>query len=314
MDPASSPSRRALLRWMAAGAAGTLAACRAGDLARDVAKTSAAVAAKPQEVPMPPPPSSSSRMPAVFVGHGSPMTVLDRVKGPEMARATAGLRRPDAILVVSAHFEVAPPSLGAVEPIPLVYDFYGFPDEMYQVRYPSPGAPTLANRVAALLGGESKVRRDPERGLDHGAWCPLAWLYPKADVPVLELSLPTDDPRRLFEMGRALAPLRDENVLILGSGNIVHNLRRTGSDATPTPAWASDFDAWTAATLSARRYDALVDWRKQAPAPSMAHPTDEHWNPLLVVAGAAADGGAVPTYPLTGFEGASISRRCVRIG
>lgn len=308
-DP--SPSRRSLLRWMAAGAAGTLAACRSGELAREVAKSSAAAAAQPKEPPMPPPPS---RMPAVFVGHGSPMTVLDRVKGPEMARATAGLPKPSAILVVSAHFEVAPPTLGAVTPIPLVYDFYGFPDEMYRVQYPSPGAPTLANRVEALLGGPGKVRRDPERGLDHGAFCPLAWLYPKADVPVLEVSLPTDDPARLFGMGRALAPLRDENVLILGSGNLVHNLGRTGSDDTPTPAWASDFDAWVAATLSARRYDELVDWRHKAPAPTMAHPTDEHWNPMLVVAGAAADGGAVPTYPLTGFEGASISRRCVRIG
>ncbi len=312
MDSVSSPSRRALLRWMAAGAAGGLAACRAGGLAREVATSSASAAAQPKEAPVPS--ASSSRLPAVFVGHGSPMTVLDRVKGPEMARATAGLPKPDAILVVSAHFEVAPPSLGAVEPIPLVYDFYGFPDEMYRIQYPSPGAPSLANRVEALLGGPGKVRRDPERGLDHGAWCPLAWLYPKADVPVLELSMPTDDPRRLFELGRTLAPLRDERVLILGSGNLTHNLRRTGSDDAPTPAWAADFDAWVAETLSARRYDALVDWRRLAPAPGMAHPTVEHFSPMLVVAGAAADGGATPSYPLTGFEGASISRRCVRIG
>jgi len=311
MDREPSPSRRSLLRWMAAGAAGSLAACRTGEVARDVAKASALVSAAPKDAATLP--SASARMPAVFVGHGSPMTILDRVKGPEMARAVAGLPRPAAILVVSAHFEVKPPTLGAVTPIPLVYDFYGFPDEMYRQQYPSPGAPTLANRVEGLLGGPGKVHRDPERGLDHGAWCPLGWLYPKADVPVLELSMPTDDPRRLFEMGRALAPLRDENVLILGSGNLVHNLRRTGSDATPTPAWAAEFDAWAAATLSARSYDALVDWRRQAPAPTMAHPTDEHWNPMLVVAGAAADGGAVPTYPLTGFEGASISRRCVRI-
>jgi 4,5-DOPA dioxygenase extradiol len=147
------------------------------------------------------------------------------------------------------------------------------------------------------------VRRDPERGLDHGAWCPLAWLYPKADVPVLELSLPTDDPRRLFEMGRALAPLRDENVLILGSGNIVHNLRRTGSDATPTPAWASDFDAWTAATLSARRYDALVDWRKQAPAPDEPTPGSV----------ARAHRRRETTFP-SGVGGRQPPRRCVQFG
>lgn len=311
MDSAPSPSRRSLLRWMAAGAAGTLAACRSGDLGRDVAKASAAVAATPKEEAAPTP--AATRLPAVFVGHGSPMTVLDRVKGPEMARATAGLPRPAAILVVSAHFERGPATLGAVERQPLVYDFYGFPDEMYQVQYPSPGAPTLADRVEGLLGGPGKVRRDPERGLDHGAWCPLVWLYPKADVPVLQVSLPTDDGRRLFELGRALAPLRDENVLVLGSGNLVHNLRRLASDGSGTPAWASDFDAWVAATLSARRYDALVDWRRQAPAPSMAHPTVEHFGPMLVVAGAAADGGGVPTYPLVGFEGGSISRRCVRI-
>ena len=252
-------------------------------------------------------------MPAVFVGHGSPMTVLDRVKGPEIARAVAGLPRPAAILVVSAHFELSPATLGAVAPIPLVYDFYGFPDEMYRQQYPSPGAPTLANRVEGLLGGPGKVSAIPSAASTTGRGARSRGSTRRRTCRCSSCRMPTDDPRRLFEMGRALAPLRDENVLILGSGNLVHNLRRTGSDATPTPAWAAEFDAWAAATLSARRYDALVDWRRQAPAPTMAHPTDEHWNPMLVVAGAAADGAAVPTYPLAGFEGGSISRRCVRI-
>src|SRR5439155_6561668 len=140
------------------------------------------------------PGAAGSRMPSAFVGHGSPMLAVDPAKGADLSRWAASFPRPRAVLVVSAHWERAPATLGATEPRPLVYDFYGFPDELYARRYDAPGAPALARRVEGLLAPRGEVARAPGRGLDHGAWVPLTWMYPRADVPVLELSLPTQDP------------------------------------------------------------------------------------------------------------------------
>lgn len=252
------------------------------------------------------------RMPVAFVGHGSPMMAIDPAKGVDLHRWAQAMPRPKAILVVSAHWERAPATIGATEAIPLVYDFYGFPAEMYRIQYPAPGAPALADRVEALLAVAGGSRRDPSRGLDHGAWVPLLRMYPAADVPVLPLSLPTQDGPRLLALGRALAPLRDEGVLLLGSGNIVHNLRRLGHDSAATPAWASDFDAWIADVLARKDLDALADFRRRAPALSTAHPTLEHFTPVVWMAGATDGGGAV-SFPVSGFEAATISRRCVQV-
>jgi 4,5-DOPA dioxygenase extradiol len=255
---------------------------------------------------------SASRAPALFVGHGSPMTALDPRTGGEWAAWTASFPKPKAVLVVSAHFELAPLTIGATTPVDLIDDFYGFPDELYAVTYRAPGAPALADTVERRLKGVEKTDRDPERGLDHGAWAPLVWMYRAADVPVLTISMPTDDPRRLVAIGRALAPLRDEGVAILGSGNVTHNLGRLGGGATP--GWASEFDAWCAEAVAKRDLDAFVTWRSKAPAAKLAHPTTDHFTPLLVVLGAALDDGSPVRFPITGFEGGSISRRCVQFG
>jgi len=307
---APSPSRRTFLALTAAGAAGTLLGCRGrpgfepiGDVTEKTTPQ-----AKPAGV------GRGSRAPALFVGHGSPMAVLDPAAGGAWARWTAGFAKPRAILVVSAHFELAPVTIGATTPVPLIYDFHGFPDELYAVTYAPPGAPALADDVERRLRAIGEVSRDPERGLDHGSWAPLSWMYRAADVPVLTISMPTDRPERLIAIGRALAPLRDEGVAILGSGNVTHNLRLRGGDGTP--AWASEFDAWCTEALVKRDVDAFVTWRTKAPASKTAHPTTEHFNPLLVTLGAALDdeAAAPPRFPVTGFEGGSFSRRCVQFG
>ena len=259
-------------------------------------------------------PSATPRLPVGFVGHGAPTLALDAVKGGDLARWAAEWPAIQAILVISAHWEAAPPTLGATRPVPLIYDFSGFPAALYQLTYAAPGAPALADRVAALLGGA--VRRAPERGLDHGAWVPLKWLRPAADLPVLQLSLPGDDPAVLFDLGRRLAPLRREGVLVLGSGNVVHNLRRLDfkPDAA-TPAWAQDFDAWVAERLQSGDVDGLLQYATR-PEARIAHPTVEHFSPLLVAAGAAwgAGGGDAVRFPVAGFEYGSIARRVVQFG
>lgn len=251
-------------------------------------------------------------MPAVFVAHGAPLLAIDPRRGEPLRNWSAALPRPRAILAVSAHWEDAPLRLGASEPRELVYDFTGFPDELYRVRYPCPGAAALADRVEALLSARAPVRT--ERGLDHGVWTPLVHLYPGADVPVLQLSMPrSDTPRALFELGRALAPLREEGVLLLGSGNLVHNLRRLDWDdrgAAPPP-WAVEFDDWIGGVLQRRDWDSLVGYPERAPALALAHPTEEHLRPILVVAGAATD--AAVSFPLLGWEMGSLSRRSVQL-
>jgi 4,5-DOPA dioxygenase extradiol len=200
--------------------------------------------------------------------------------------------------MVSAHWEKRPAALGATKTVPLVYDFYGFPERYYQVTYPSPGAPALAKRVKELFAAKSIATTDaPERGLDHGAYVPLVAMYPEADVPVLQLSLPSLDAQELFEMGRALAPLRKEGVLVVGSGFLTHNMRYAFKKGTPE--WARDFDAWTAETLDRGDADSLVDFEKRAPAARMALPTTEHFVPVIVAAGAAE--GGKPTFPITGW-------------
>lgn len=255
---------------------------------------------------------STTRLPVLFVAHGSPMLALDPDAGAPLAAWRRSLPRPRAILVISAHFERAPLTLTSLGSQPLVYDFGGFPEALYRVQYPAPGSPWLAERVLALLAGREVVQSD--RGLDHGAWTVLAHLYPAADVPVLELSMPrTDRAPALIDMGRALAPLRDEGVLIMGSGNLVHNLGRVDwSGHAVTPTWARTFDDWIAGVIVRRDWDALADDERVAPELRLAHPTPEHLRPLLPVVGAA--GTDTGTTVFTGWELGSISRRSVQFG
>ncbi len=236
------------------------------------------------------------RMPVAYLSHGAPPLADDTLWTRELADWSATLPRPQAILVVSAHWEEAPLTLGATDTVPLVYDFWGFDERYYQVRYPAPGAPGLAESVRKLLStpGQS-VHQAPERGLDHGAYVPLVEMYPDADVPTLQMSMPTLDPRRLFEVGRRLAPLRDEGVLILGSGFTTHNLRGLTHDGS-VPRWSSEFDDWAERTVTAGDVDALIDFGRQAPAARLAHPRTEHWAPLFVSLGAAV--GTTGSDPL----------------
>lgn len=259
------------------------------------------------------PPALSPRMPVLFLAHGAPILLDDAAWMAELAAWAQLLPPPKSILVISAHWEAQPTTLGATRSLPLVYDFSGFPQRYYQTRYPAPGALALADTVRRLLGQHGlPFRDDPTRGLDHGAYVPLVAMYPKADVPVLQLSMPGLDPRALFDLGRALAPLRDEGVLIIGSGFLTHNMRyafRTG-----IPAWAVEFDAWAAQALQRFDVDALIDFQTRAPDARTALPTWEHYAPLLVAVGAGSTSTPRVTFPITGFwlDGA-FTRRSVQL-
>lgn len=251
-------------------------------------------------------------MPVVFLAHGAPPLLDDAGWQSELARWAQQMPRPEAILMLSAHWESSPARLGATRTVPLIYDFYGFPARYYETKYPAPGSPTLAERTRELLDARAIAHTDaPDRGLDHGAYVPLLAMYPDADVPVLQLSLPGLDPAALASFGRALAPLCDEGVLVVGSGFLTHNMRSVGE---PTPRWAVEFDAWAAETLASGDLDALVDFRDRAPAARIAHPTHEHFAPAIVAAAAALERARKDvTFPITGFWNEwSFTRRSVQ--
>ena len=233
-----------------------------------------------------------TRMPALYIGHGAPPLLDDPVWSGEMRALAATLPRPRAILVISAHWESAPLSLSASGPgTELVYDFGGFDPKYYRMRYDTPDASALAQRIAAMMPDTERVHHHPSRGLDHGAWVPLTIMYPEADIPVLQMSLPTHDPDRLLELGARLRELRDEGVLIVGSGFLTHGLpflRDFRIDAA-APGWSRDFDQWAAEALSRGDVAELAAYRTNAPGMPYAHPTVEHYTPLFVTLGAATD-------------------------
>lgn len=265
--------------------------------------------------------SSSSRtaatpatLPPIFAAHGAPILLDDSTWVGELAAWARALPRPTAIVVVSAHWDRRPVALGATRTVPLVYDFSGFPARYYQATYPAPGAPAVAARVRDLLRAAAIAHvDDPDRGLDHGAYVPLLAMYPQADVPVLQLSLPGLDAAACLALGRALAPLRREGVLVFGSGFLTHNMRYAFQPGVP--AWAREFDAWVADAIARLDVDALVDFRARAPGAALALPTWEHYAPLLVAIGALGDEVVRPTFPITGWwmDGA-FTRRSVQLG
>lgn len=254
-------------------------------------------------------------MPSIFVAHGSPFLLDDQAWVDDLHAWAESMPKPKAVLMLSAHWEEKPVTLGATTTVPLVYDFYGFPREYYQVKYPAPGAPELAQRVRELLSGHQPIDDEPTRGLDHGAYVPMVAMYPEADVPVLQVSLPTMDAPTLFEFGRRIAPLRDEGVLIVGSGFLIHNLRLMERGPNPhTPGWADEFDLWAKDTIENGDVDALLGYRQRAPGVRLALPTHEHFVPVVIAAGAAAEDEAPVTFPITGFLGGSLTKRSIQFG
>jgi 4,5-DOPA dioxygenase extradiol len=241
-------------------------------------------------------------MPALFISHGAPPLVDDARWVGQLKDLAANLPRPKAILMASAHWESAPLMLGATETVPLVYDFGGFARRYYEVRYPAPGAPELAARIEKLMPDTETVART-NRGLDHGAYVPLTVMFPDADIPVLQMSLPTLEPDRLLDLGRRLAPLRDEGVLIVGSGFTTHGLPflRDMRPEAVAPGWSVEFDAWTAETLAGGAVDELADFRRRAPGMPYAHPTIEHFAPMFLTLGASGSPEKAPEQPIDGF-------------
>jgi 4,5-DOPA dioxygenase extradiol len=252
---------------------------------------------------------SNSKMPVLFLAHGAPPLLEDTLWQNELKNWAAKLPKPKSILMISAHWENAPVSIGCTQPLPLVYDFYGFPEQYYQIQYKSPGAPELARQIGQLI---PDAKNDETRGLDHGTYIPLMFMYPQADVPVIQLSMPSLDLKQLFSLGQSLAPLRDEGVLIMGSGFLTHNLRSLGQTIQP---WATDFDEWVKKAIQTNDVDSLIDMQHKAPGSQLAHPRIEHYAPLVIAAGAASKSTANISFPVEGFwMGMSFTKRSVQYG
>lgn len=260
----------------------------------------------------------SQRAPVLFVSHGAPTVALE-TNGYTRALAALGSRlvAPRAILVVSAHWEwPGPARVNAVARPSIIHDFSGFPPEMYALRYDAPGAPDVAEEAVDLLtsaGIHAVV--ETARGWDHGVWVPLRLMYPGADVPVVEISLPIPrSPDRLLRMGRCLAPLRDQGVLLVGSGGVVHNLRRLRweDDDAPPAAWAAEFDTWVAERVESRAFDEILRYRDRAPNAEEAVPTTEHFDPLFFVLGAAREGDRA-TWIHASFRFGTLSMRTLAL-
>lgn len=244
-------------------------------------------------------------IPALYLSHGAPPVFDDPHWIDQLWKWSGSFAKPTAILIVSAHWESAPLMLSSPDRgTPLVYDFGGFARRYYTMTYDTPDAGDLADRVSALMPDTEHLHRHPSRGLDHGAWVPLKVMYPDADIPVLQLSMPTQDPEKLMEIGRRLRPLRDEGVLIIGSGFMTHGLRyvtREMFEDNAVPGWSKEFDHWVAEALERGDLDTLADFRR-APGMPYAHPTVEHYTPLFIALGAATDPEAPPTTVIDDFQ------------
>lgn len=233
-------------------------------------------------------------MDTFYISHGSPMLPLDDCPARDFLRQWHKYlpEKPKAILAVSAHWDSSQPAVNTTSQNSTIHDFYGFPPELYQLEYNAPGAPELAKRVKDLLqaAGFKAVREDPTRGLDHGAWVPLFLMYPEADIPVCQLSVqPYKDGAYHYRLGKALASLKEEGVLIMASGSATHNLRALRFDGSAPPAWAQAFDDWLNDSLINGRFEDVMQFEKNAPNARMVHPSPEHFNPLLVALGAAGE-------------------------
>jgi 4,5-DOPA dioxygenase extradiol len=256
---------------------------------------------------------TTGRMPALYIGHGAPPLLDDPIWSGQLAAWAQELPRPKAILIVSAHWESAPIMLSA-QGTELVYDFGGFHPKYYMERYDAPDASALSARIAAMMPDTEPVVQHPSRGLDHGAWVPLKIMYPEADIPVVQMSLPTSDPVRLLRLGQRLRSLREEGVLIIGSGFLTHGLpflTEWRIDAK-VPGWSADFDAWAGEALARGDVEALADFQHRAPGLPYAHPTVEHYTPLFVTLGAATTPDEPGIQVIDGFW-MGLSKRSLQV-
>ena len=260
--------------------------------------------------------TNAARMPAVFFGHGSPMNTLEQNRYTEAWRQLGkNLPRPKAILAVSAHWYIRGTTVTAM-PLPrTIHDFGGFPRELYEVQYPAPGDPALAERVRALLAPTAVAVDLDSWGLDHGTWSVLAHVYPQANVPVVQLSVDgTQPPSYHYELARRLAPLRDEGVLIVGSGNVVHNLGRIQwSEDAPPYDWAARFNTWARERLLAHDHAALIDYASLGSDARLSVPTPDHYLPLLYVIAQQAEDETV-SLPVDGIDLGAIGMLTVAVG
>ncbi|KAL2520262.1 Extradiol ring-cleavage dioxygenase [Forsythia ovata] len=232
-----------------------------------------------------------------YISHGSPtLSIDDSLPAHPFLlsfRQKVFSEKPNCILVISAHWETSEPTVNVINgPNDTIHDFYNFPKPMYQLKYPAPGAPELAKKVKKQLeeAGFKRVHEDKKRGLDHGAWVPLMLMYPEADIPVCQLSVQTNmDATHHYNLGRALAPLKKEGVLIIGSGSATHNLKTMQGTNDAVASWALEFDNWLKESLLTGRYEDVNHYEEKAPFAKLAHPWPDHFYPLHVAIGAAGE-------------------------
>jgi 4,5-DOPA dioxygenase extradiol len=254
------------------------------------------------------------RMPLLFIGHGSPMNAVanNAFTRSLTHTGTAMLPKPRAICVISAHWLSHGVWVNTTQQPETIYDFNGFPDELYQITYPAPGAPEYARRVLELLPESSE---DNERGLDHGAWTVLKHLFPDADIPVFQISIDYRKPMQFhYDIAKRLAPLRDEGVLFVGSGNIVHNLQLVNfNNNDETYPWAIEFDTWVKEKIDTRDFTSLINYEQHGKTALLSVPTVDHYVPLLYCLSLAQEDEQI-AYCYEGFELGSLSMRCLQIG
>lgn len=233
----------------------------------------------------------STPFPTLFVSHGAPMFAIEPgLAGKRLAELSRELPRPDAIVILSPHWMTRGEVRVTASTAPkTIHDFGGFPEALYRLQYPAPGSPALANQVVDLLRASGwKSELDHHRGLDHGAWVPLMYLAPEADIPVVQVSMPSSlDTQTAWKLGEALKPLREMNVLLIGSGSLTHNLYEFRGHGAAEAEYVKQFAAWTKQALEARDASALLGYEAHAPSAKRAHPTDEHFLPLFIALGAA---------------------------
>ena len=243
-------------------------------------------------------------LPALYLSHGAPPLLDDEIWKEQLRNWSSTIERPKGIVVVSAHWENAPVAISSTDSnTPLIYDFGGFAAKYYNEKYGTPDAAWLGQMVASVMPDTEPLHQSPKRGLDHGAWVPIKIMYPDADIPVIQLSLPTNDPVKLMELGRRLRPLRDHGILLVGSGFMTHGLpylREFRIEATP-PGWSKEFDAWVSEALKLGDIESLINYKTAAPGMPYSHPTVEHFTPLFVTLGATENVEQSPEQVIDGF-------------